>query len=203
MILRLLINLAKWIKTLQVRIRQLRATLEFSQNAVVGSDFNCGPYARCRNGGRKPSNILIGDHVEILGQIVTEGNGKVRIGSHTTIRGNSQIGAVNFISIGDYVMISSDVIIYDNNNHPTPVLERREMLESGFYGPLWEWKNSKSAPVTIGDNVWIGKRAIILKGVTVGDGSIVGMGAVVTKDVPPYSIAVGNPAKIYVGRVCQ
>ena len=53
----------------------------------------------------------------------------------------------------------------------------------------------------IGNHVWIGKRAIILKGVTIGDGSIVGMGAVVTKDVPSNSLAVGNPAKIYVGKV--
>jgi len=132
MILRLLVNIVKWIKTLQVRIRQLRAKLEFSQNAVVGSNFDCGPYARCKNGGRNPSNIVIGDHVEVLGQIVTEGNRKVRIGSHTTTRGNSQIGAVNFISIGNYVIISSDVITYDNNNRSTSVSGRREILEAGF-----------------------------------------------------------------------
>lgn len=51
------------------------------------------------------------------------------------------------------------------------------------------------APVKIGDDVWIGTNVVILPGVTIGQGAIVGAGAVVTKDVPPYTIVVGNPAK--------
>lgn len=53
-----------------------------------------------------------------------------------------------------------------------------------------------SAPIVIGDNVFIGARAIILKGVTIGEGAIVGAGSVVTKDVAEYSIVAGNPAKV-------
>lgn len=51
-------------------------------------------------------------------------------------------------------------------------------------------------PVTIGNDVWIGGRAIVLPGVTVGDGSVVGAGSVVTKDVPPLSLVAGNPAVV-------
>jgi virginiamycin A acetyltransferase len=51
-------------------------------------------------------------------------------------------------------------------------------------------------PVTIGNDVWIGEGAIILPGVHIGDGAIIGKGAVVGSDVPPYSVAVGNPAKV-------
>ena len=182
-------------------IRKRRAVLEFMQNARIGTDFSCGPYARCKNATGNPDNVLIGNHVEILGQIVVEDTGHITIGDYVTIRGNSVIGAVDSIMIGNYVIISSNVIIYDNNNHPTSVADRKRMLESGFYSPLWLWQRSKASPVRIGNHVWIGKRAIILKGVTIGDGSIVGMGAVVTKDVPPNSLAVGNPAKIYVGQV--
>ena len=54
----------------------------------------------------------------------------------------------------------------------------------------------KIAPVRIGDKAWIGFNAIILKGVTVGEGAIVAAGAVVTKDVPPYTIVAGNPARV-------
>ena len=53
----------------------------------------------------------------------------------------------------------------------------------------------KASPVTVGHGVWIGHGAILLKGVTVGNGAVVGAGAVVTKNVAPYSIVVGNPAK--------
>ena len=51
-------------------------------------------------------------------------------------------------------------------------------------------------PITIGENVWIGCRALILKGVTIGDGAVVAAGAVVTKDVPANCVVAGNPAKI-------
>ena len=53
-----------------------------------------------------------------------------------------------------------------------------------------------SRPIIVGDNVWIGTRAIILPGVTIGDGAVIGAGAVVTKDVPARSVAAGNPARI-------
>ena len=55
---------------------------------------------------------------------------------------------------------------------------------------------SKPAIIRIGDDVWIGASAIILPGVTIGEGAVVGAGAVVTKDIPPFAIVVGNPAKI-------
>ena len=55
---------------------------------------------------------------------------------------------------------------------------------------------SNVKPVVIGDDVWLGRRAIILPGVCIGNGSIIGAGAVVTKDIPPFSVAVGVPAKV-------
>jgi len=70
------------------------------------------------------------------------------------------------------------------------------MSKSGFYGDLWHAKHSDYAPIKIHDNVWIGERAIILKGVTIGKGAIIAIGAVVTKDVPEYAIVAGNPARI-------
>ncbi len=58
-----------------------------------------------------------------------------------------------------------------------------------------------SKPVSIGSDVWIGVRAVILKGVTIGDGSVIGAGSVVTSDIPPNSIAVGVPARVIERRI--
>ena len=67
---------------------------------------------------------------------------------------------------------------------------------NGFSNDNWSWKHAESAPVVIEDNVWIGQYSTILKGVTIGKGAIVATRAVVTKDVPPYTIVAGNPAKV-------
>ena len=69
------------------------------------------------------------------------------------------------------------------------------MCEAGFYGDEWDWKYSDQKNVIIEDNVWIGERSTILKGVHIGKGSIIACDSVVTKDVPEYSVAAGNPAQ--------
>ena len=99
------------------------------------------------------------------------------------------------ITIGNYVIISNHVSISDNNNHPTDPEIRKKMSESGFYSNYWNWELSDHKPVVIEDNVWIGEYATILKGVTVGRGSIVASHSVVTRNVEPYSIVAGNPAR--------
>ena len=82
-------------------------------------------------------------------------------------------------------MMGPDVMIY-TKNHNT---ERTDI-------PMIEQGNTQPRKVTIGDDVWIGARAIILPGVTIGQGSIVAAGSVVTKDVEPFSVVGGNPARV-------
>ena len=69
--------------------------------------------------------------------------------------------------------------------------------------PMWRQKSSAPKPIVIGNDVWIGARVIILGGVHVGDGSVIGAGSVVTRDVEPYSIVAGNPAKLIRKRTRQ
>jgi acetyltransferase-like isoleucine patch superfamily enzyme len=192
---RMLISMAACVRRIGSLLRARRARPDFACGAVVGTGFSCGPTAGCTNGSGIQANIRIGDRVAILGRLTPRAKGRIRLGNYVTIRARSGIGAAESIEIGDYVIISSDVLIYGNNNHPTSPSRRKEILESGFYSPLWQWNNSRKAPIRIASHVWIGQRAAILKGVSIGEGSIVGMGAVVTRDVPPYSIAVGNPAR--------
>jgi len=110
-------------------------------------------------------------------------------GARVTIGNESSIGVRSFIngavSIGDNVMMGPEVLILTSNH----CFSRTDI-------PMIEQGMSDEMPVFIGNDVWIGQRAVILPGVSIGDGVIIGAGAVVTKDVLPYSIVAGNPAKI-------
>ena len=109
-------------------------------------------------------------------------------GYNTTVGDNFYMN-VNFklmdsgkITIGDNVFIAPNVCII-TEEHAMDVQQRLEGLEY-------------THPVHIGDNVWICTGALILPGVTIGAGSIIGAGSVVTKDIPPHSLAVGNPCRV-------
>ncbi|KAK9808097.1 hypothetical protein WJX73_006031 [Symbiochloris irregularis] len=90
----------------------------------------------------------------------------------------------NVIEIGDDVLFGPNVQIYPPQ-HPIDPLVR-----NGLRGPEY------ALPVRIGNNCWIGGAAIIMGGVTVGEGCIIGAGAVVTRDIPPWCVAVGSPARV-------
>jgi len=106
----------------------------------------------------------------------------IEIGDDVGISGCS-ITAHRRITIGNRVLIGSGVLITDSDAHPINPAFRQDAHYIGI------------APVEIGDDVFLGARAIILKGVHIGNGAVVGAGAVVTKDVPPFAIVAGNPAR--------
>lgn len=146
---------------------------------------------------KSKEQIRIGDNCDLPDcRLYAVGDGSIEIGNFTTIRYNSKLSAVSKIKIGNYVIISNNVRIYDHNSHPTDPQTRVEMCRGGFYGEAWSPVKSDNKPVIIDDNVWIGEYSTILKGVHIGQGSIVASNSVVVKDVPPYSIVAGNPAKV-------
>ena len=166
----------------------------FRQYAVFGKNLDLSARSGCS--AERPGSVTIGDDCRVFGTLQTQGDGNIRIGSHTCIYLDTVIGSVNSIRIGSCVIISNHVHIYDNNNHPTDPGCRHQMCLDGFEGDPWRWKHSASAPIVIEDDVWIGEYAAVLKGVTIGKGAIVASHAVVTKDVPPYTIVAGNPARV-------
>ncbi len=107
---------------------------------------------------------------------------KVEIGDNSGIGLNARIGAVK---IGNNVMMGPDVVILSRNHNYD-----RVDIPMKFQG------SGDEQPVVIEDDVWIGTRVIILPGVHIGRGCIIGAGSVVTKDIPSYSIAAGNPARV-------
>ena len=167
---------------------------KFKKYATIGKDLAISPRSNCT--AEKPGLIEIGDSCDIVGRLESQGNGRIKIGSHTGIYERSVIGSVNSITIGSCVMISNHVHIYDNNNHPVSPAVRHEMSLQGLRGEQWRWTHSESAPIVIEDDVWIGEYSLTLKGVTIGRGSVVAAHSVVTKDVPPMSVVAGNPARV-------
>lgn len=87
--------------------------------------------------------------------------------------------------IGNNVKIGGCVLITDTDAHPMDYVARRSSNDG-----------TKSAPVVIEDDVWVGAHCIILKGVTIGARSIIGAGSVVTKNIPADCVAAGNPCKV-------
>jgi acetyltransferase-like isoleucine patch superfamily enzyme len=113
----------------------------------------------------------------------------MRLGNNSNIGPYSYIGCSGYVEIGDNVMISPRVSIYsENHNTDTTAL------------PIKEQGVTRSF-VKIEDDCWIAANSVILAGVTIGHGSVVAAGSVVTKDVPPYSIVAGIPARIIHKRV--
>lgn len=149
------------------------------------------PYVRII-GGR---NITVGRRVAIDAR-TTLSTWQVRdlpaprliLGDSVAIGEGAHITAMSRIVIGDGVLLGKYVTITDNaHGEVSPAsLRMRPNVR-----PL-----CSKGEVTIGRNVWIGDKATILPGVTVGEGAIVGAGAVVTKDVPPFAVVAGNPARL-------
>ena len=120
-------------------------------------------------------------------------NANIFVGNRVFFSGT--IVAAKEIQIGDDVMISWGVTITDHNSHSLISSERLQDVLDWRVGKK-DWSNVKISPVKICDKVWIGFNSIILKGVMIGEGSIVGAGSVVTKNVPPWTIVGGNPARV-------
>ena len=147
--------------------------------------------------------LRIGKESVISGNYYIENNnGYIKIGDRTFIGGGKFI-SINKIEIGDNVLISWGCTFMDNNAHSLIWSERendvrdwKKGLGENIVGKYKDWSNVKSAPIIVKNKAWIGFNCIILKGVTIGEGAIIAAGSVVTKDVPDWTIAGGNPIKI-------
>lgn len=182
-------------KELFNHLKKIVKTRTFNKGSIYGCGTEFDYTANCINQTGFKSRVTIGSDCLIRGTIKVVGEGKIKIGDNAYIGGFTIIGAVDSIEIGNNVIISTEVHIYDNNNHPTSPRLREEMSTLGdFFGSRWQWTESAHKAIVIEDNVWIGERSTILKGVTIGRGSVVACNAVVTRDIPEFSIVAGNPA---------
>lgn len=153
--------------------------------------------ARISNHLGNATAIRIGAFTHIRGELITFGHGgKIVLGEYCYLGEQSKIWSAVSVTIKDRVLIAHNVNIFDNSTHPVNPKARhehyKEIITSGHPRKI----DLSEEPVVIMNDAWIGCMSIILPGVTIGEGAIVGAGSVVTKDVPPYTIVAGNPARI-------
>lgn len=133
-----------------------------------------------------------GSNLWITSPFYVDYGNNIFFGSNCEVNMNCVFLDDNRIIIGDNVLIAPGVQIY-TAFHPLSAKERfGEFKNDGSA----EFCKTQTAPVVIGNNVWIGGGAVILPGVTIGDNTVIGAGSVVTKDIPDNVIAYGNPCKV-------
>jgi maltose O-acetyltransferase len=157
----------------------------FAQHLPTSYRFQpFGKFAKaCRAMACKRLFRYCGQHVNIERGANFYTGWEIEIGDNSSLGINCMIPYD--LKVGRDVMMGPFVFIAGENHN----FSSREI-------PMRLQGYKKYPPVRIGDDVWIGTRAIILPGITIGKGAIIGAGAVVTKDVPPYAICAGNPARV-------
>lgn len=179
------------------RLRVAQTWRSFEGQCVMGPGSMLFDTAACVNLGVR-EDIQIGSRFVCRGTLRREGfGGNLRIGDDVYLGDYSVISCADELTIGNNVAISFNVCIFDNNSHPVGAADRREQAWAIIHrGGHSREVGIVSAPVRIGDDVWLGFGSTILKGVTIGVGAVVGAGSVVTSDVAPHAVVVGNPARV-------
>ena len=143
------------------------------------------------------SQIVIGNDCLIEGTLVTEKQGSsIFVGNNVFVGGGTILDCTESIVVEDDVLISFGSLLSDSDHHSLRYSIRRKDLAGWKRGRLMDWTTSKSSPIHICKGAWIGPHVIIIKGVTIGEGAVIGAGAVVTRNIPPWTLAAGNPARV-------
>jgi acetyltransferase-like isoleucine patch superfamily enzyme len=117
--------------------------------------------------------------------ITAPGDARVRIGEGTFLNLGVMVAAVALVEIGSHCMLANGCFVTDGNHR----------FEDPSQPVTWQGFTSKGA-TRIGDNVWCGANVVVTSGVTIGERCVIGANSVVTRDIPPYSIAAGSPARV-------
>lgn len=139
----------------------------------------------------KPYNIEVGNNVEIHRNAIIATHSEfahMKIGNNVIVGEYCHITCMSNIIIDDGVLMGKKCIISDNNHGET--------TRSSLLIPPSDRKIVSKGDVLIGRNVWLGDNVVVLPGVNIGEGCVIGASSVVTKSLPPYTVSVGNPAKV-------
>ncbi|PJX28500.1 hypothetical protein CAP47_00465 [Psychroflexus sp. S27] len=158
--------------------------LRIGKNVVLRGELSIGNNVRLESNVKIynytviEDNVVIGDNVELR----SNGTSKVVIGENTSVNRNSMI--MGLVTIGSNCAIAPGCVIVGSNHKFD---NSKENIKS---------QGLSRKGIIIEDDVWFGANVVVLDGVKIGKGSVIGAGSVVTKSIPAYSIAVGNPCKV-------
>lgn len=179
LVLRLGPALARRLRLAWIKLRFPRATFGSGCDIRPGFHLVLGPRGR----------LAVGPHCILDRDMTIECRGSLEIGARTIFGHHCTLAAVDSLRIGEDCLIAEMVAIRDHDHR--------------FDGPLSvpvREQGTVSAPVVIGNNVWLAGKVTILKGITIGDNAVIGANAVVTKNIPANAVAVGIPARVIRGR---
>lgn len=164
---------------------------------MLGDNSKVFNGAHIVNGRLQCEDIIIKSNSHVLGTLLTfRYGGRIEIGDWCYVGDLTRIWSGESVKIGNNVLLSHNVFITDTTAHELEYEIRaeryKELIKSGF--PATK-STIKTRPIVIEDYVWINPNSIILPGVTIGRGAIIASGSVVTKDVAPFTMVAGNPAR--------
>jgi len=169
----------------RIRIARARADVLLHGMSFLGSGVEL-------TAPRGEGRVVVGPWCWIGDDVALRSHaGRVTVGPKSVIGGGTTINSYLDVTIGEGALIADDVHITDFD-HRTDRLEL-PIKDQGIV----------TAPVRIGPDVWLGRGVTVLRGVDIGRGSVIGAHAVVTRDIPPYSIAVGVPARVVRSRLAD
>lgn len=172
-------------------------TAALSTRTELGAGARFLRHARAVNMRGQRELIRVGAHSIVAGELLVFAHGgRIEIGDWCYVGESSRIWSASSVTVGSRVLISHNVNIHDSDSHSLDPRERhvhfRQIAQAGHPSSL---ESVGMAPVRIGDDVWIGFNAVILKGVTIGSRSVIGAGSVVTADVAPDSLFLGTSVR--------
>jgi acetyltransferase-like isoleucine patch superfamily enzyme len=191
-------RLSQWLAAIE-RLRAHRASQRVRRKCGrLGEGLVCGAGTRLYLEGASPAQVSLGKYVSLLEtDLICYAKGSLTIGDYCWFSLRTQVISATSVIIGPYSIFARDVYISDTNEHPVdPMLRRRETIAALETGKPPDRYLAETRPVVIGSDVWVGERAVILKGVRIGDAAVVAANSVVTRDVPAYSVVAGNPARV-------
>lgn len=161
-------------------------TLRVPRRISIGNHVVIDDYAMLSARGVGKEGISIGDKVLIgRNSLIKTRSGSIQIKDNANIGSNCQVGSTSSVVIGRYCLLASGCYIggmqHGFDRSDVPIVQQALNIKGG---------------IRIEDDVWLGVNVVVNDGITIGQGSIIGAGSIVTKDIPPYSIAVGAPARV-------
>ena len=211
MLAKILLKILNLPLSLRIKFFSIYNLIVFKLKGIkVGQDCKIMGFVNIAGSGRifigERFTLTSGNHVNPISgndeaSWLVEQNAKLTIGNNVGMS-STRVWTHDAVTIGNNVQIGANVLIIDTDTHQLDYRLRRNPDDAFFSGlsnsEIWQKKSdgTKSSPVYIEDDVWIGAHSIILKGVTIGARSIIGAGSVVTKSIPADSIAAGNPCKV-------